>query len=38
VGAPLLLALAAGFLVYVVALLTLGIFRGEDFAVLRVRK
>jgi O-antigen/teichoic acid export membrane protein len=34
-GVPLLVALAAGFVIYVVGLLALGAFRGDDFAVLR---
>ncbi len=36
-GVPLLAALAVGFGAYVAALLLLGTFRGDDFAVLRAR-
>ena len=36
-GVPLALGLLAGFLAYVVTLLALGTFRGDDFAVLRAR-
>ena len=35
VGVPVLLALAVGFVAYVVALLLLGAFRGDEFDVLR---
>ena len=36
-GAPLFLALIAGFVVYIGLLLLLGTFRGDDFAVIRAR-
>lgn len=36
-GVPTLLALAPGFGVYIVALIVLGVFRGEDFGMLRAR-
>lgn len=37
IGVPLLLALALGFAVYLLALFLLGTFRGEEFSVLRAR-
>jgi O-antigen/teichoic acid export membrane protein len=36
-GIPTLLALALGFGAYIVALIVLGVFRGEDFGLLRAR-
>ena len=36
-GIPLIVGLAAGFIVYVITLLALGTFRGDDFAVLRAK-